>query len=99
MTITDKIYEQLRKVNDPELNVNVVDLGLVYEVKHSEEGDVWITMTLTTPGCPLHDSIVSGVKNAVSSIEGVANVDVQLVWTPAWTPERMTDEGRRQLGR
>lgn len=99
MSIMDKIYEQLRKVNDPELNINVVDLGLVYEVKHSEEGDVWITMTLTTPGCPLHDSIVSGVKNAVSSIEGIENVDVQLVWTPAWTPEKMTDEGRRLLGR
>lgn len=98
MTIMDKIYEQLRKVNDPELNINVVDLGLVYDVKHSGEGDVWITMTLTTPGCPLHDSIVGGVKNAVSTIEGIENVDVQLVWTPAWTPERMTDEGRRQLG-
>ncbi len=99
MTIIDEIYKQLRKVNDPELNINVVDLGLVYEVKHSEEGDVWITMTLTTPGCPLHDSIVSGVKNAVSSIESIENVDVQLVWSPAWTPELMTDEGRRQLGR
>lgn len=94
----DKVYQQLRKVSDPELNINVVDLGLIYDVKLSEEGDLWITMTLTTPGCPLHDSIVSGVKHAVSSIEGIENVDVQLVWSPAWSPDRMTEEGKRMLG-
>ena len=61
-------------------------------------GIVSITMTLTTPGCPLHDSIVNGVKHAVSAVEGIKNVDVDLVWSPAWTPARMTEAGRRSLG-
>ena len=98
MNQNDQIYAQLKKVNDPELNINVVDLGLIYDVTLSDDGDVSIIMTLTTPGCPLHDSIVSGVKHAVSSIEGIKNVDVDLVWSPAWTPERMTEAGRRSLG-
>lgn len=98
MTVIDEIYAQLRKVNDPELNVNVVDLGLIYDVTLSEEGQLSIIMTLTTPGCPLHDSIVNGVKHAVSTVEGVKQVDVDLVWSPAWTPERMTEAGKRSLG-
>ena len=98
MNQNDQIYAQLRKVNDPELNINVVDLGLIYDVTLSDDGDVSITMTLTTPGCPLHDSIVNGVKHAVSAVEGIKNVDVDLVWSPAWTPARMTEAGRRSLG-
>jgi len=98
MSQLDQIYEQLRKVNDPELNINVVDLGLIYDVTLSDEGNLSITMTLTTPGCPLHDSIVNGVKHAVASVDGIKDVDVDLVWSPAWTPERMTEAGRRALG-
>jgi len=98
MSQLDQIYEQLRRVNDPELNINVVDLGLIYDVTLSDEGNLSITMTLTTPGCPLHDSIVNGVKHAVASVDGIKDVDVDLVWSPAWTPERMTEAGRRALG-
>lgn len=99
MTLKEKVYEQLKRVMDPELNINVVDLGLIYEVDFPEEGEVHVTMTLTTPGCPLHDSIVSGVKYSLLDIEEISNVDVNLVWEPAWTPEKMTPEGLRALGR
>ena len=99
MTLKDKVYDQLKRVMDPELNINVVDLGLIYDVEVPEEGAVHITMTLTTPGCPLHDSIVSGVKYSLLDLEGISTVDVNLVWEPAWTPEKMTAEGLRALGR
>lgn len=99
MTLKEKVYEQLKRVMDPELNINVVDLGLIYKVDFPEEGEVHVTMTLTTPGCPLHDSIVSGVKYSLLDIEEISNVDVNLVWEPAWTPEKMTPEGLRALGR
>jgi len=99
MTIEERIYDQLRLVIDPELNINVVDLGLIYEVDVTENNYVMITMTLTTPGCPLHDSITSGVKYAVSNLEGVTDVDVILVWEPAWSPDKMTPEGMKLLGR
>lgn len=97
MNLQDLIYDQLRAVIDPELNINVVDLGLIYDVNITESNDVSIEMTLTTPGCPLHDSIVSGVKYAISSLEGVNNVEVNIVWSPPWSPDRMTAEGTRQL--
>jgi metal-sulfur cluster biosynthetic enzyme len=99
MTIEERIYDQLQLVIDPELNINVVDLGLIYEVEVTENNYVMITMTLTTPGCPLHDSITSGVKYAVSNLEGVTDVDVILVWEPAWSPDKMTPEGMKLLGR
>ncbi|RKD21706.1 FeS assembly SUF system protein [Ammoniphilus oxalaticus] len=97
MTQIEQVYDQLRKVIDPELNINVVDLGLIYDVK-LDQGKLEIAMTLTTPGCPLHDSIVNGVKYAVSTVEGVEQVDVELVWSPPWTPDHMTEAGRRALG-
>lgn len=97
MDIKDMIYTQLKGVIDPELNINVVDLGLIYEVEITDTNDIYITMTLTTPGCPLHDSITSGIKYAVSHIDGVNDVEVMLVWHPAWSPEKMTEDGRQQL--
>jgi metal-sulfur cluster biosynthetic enzyme len=99
MDLQDKILAALMKVYDPELNVNVVDLGLIYHVDFPEEGAVSVTMTLTTPGCPLHDSIVSGVKSRLEALDEIQKADVNLVWEPAWSPENMTPEGRAQLGR
>lgn len=99
MNVKEKVIEALRSVYDPELNINVVDLGLIYHVEVTEEHDVNVTMTLTTPGCPLHDSITTGVRYAVQGIEETKNVDVNLVWEPAWSPEKMTPEGLRLLGR
>ncbi|MGX1981777.1 metal-sulfur cluster biosynthetic enzyme [Thermolongibacillus altinsuensis] len=97
MGMKEKIIEQLRYVIDPELGINVVDLGLIYDITVNE-GNVSILMTLTTPGCPLHDSIVGGVKRALLDIEGIKDVDVQITWNPPWTPERMSEEALRQLG-
>ncbi|MDF0726995.1 metal-sulfur cluster assembly factor [Cytobacillus sp. S13-E01] len=96
MTTVEKIYDELKCVIDPELNINVVDLGLIYEVNETN-GDVVIKMTLTTPGCPLHDSIVSGVKYAVSEVKEVNSIDVEVVWAPAWSPDRMSEEAKKQL--
>jgi len=91
------ILTALKHVLDPEIGVNIVDLGLVYEVK-VENGDVYIKMTMTTPGCPLHESISKGAEEAVRQLPGIESVKVDLVWEPAWTPERMSDWARKQLG-
>lgn len=97
MELKDKIREQLKQVIDPELNINVVDLGLIYEIIIKENNDVYIEMTLTTPGCPLHDSITSGVKHAVSHLEEVNDVEVLIVWHPTWSPDRMSPVAMKQL--
>ncbi|MEH7437166.1 metal-sulfur cluster assembly factor [Neobacillus drentensis] len=99
MNVKEKVLEALKSVYDPELNINVVDLGLIYNVEVSDEADVIITMTLTTPGCPLHDSITTGVRYCVQGLEETRNVEVNLVWEPAWSPEKMTPEGLKLLGR
>jgi metal-sulfur cluster biosynthetic enzyme len=92
------IYEALHEIYDPELGVNVVDLGLVYGIDVSEDGFVTITMTLTTPGCPMHESLSEGVGVALADVPGVTGGEIQLVWEPAWEPSRMSEEGRRMLG-
>ncbi len=97
MELLEKIKNELKNVYDPELNINVVDLGLIYNVEINNDADVEITMTLTTPGCPLHDSIERGVRYQIGGLEEVRSVNVHLVWEPAWTPERMTPEGLKQL--
>ncbi len=98
MLTPEEIKSHLRSVLDPELGVNIVDLGLLYNIECTEEGIVNIRMTLTTPGCPLHDSITGGVKTVLGSVPGVTGVEVEVVWSPPWTPERMTDAARKQLG-
>ena len=79
--------------------MNVVDLGLLYHVDITEDANAKITMTLTTPGCPLHDSITKGVRFCVEGIEETRNVEVNLVWEPATSPDKMTDAGKSYLGR
>ncbi|ETI70038.1 metal-sulfur cluster assembly factor [Neobacillus vireti] len=99
MNLKEKVLNELKTVYDPELNINVVDLGLIYNVEIADDADVTITMTLTTPGCPLHDSITKGVRYCVEGIEETRNVEVNLVWEPAWSPDKMTAEGKSYLGR
>lgn len=99
MNLKEVVLNELKSVYDPELNINVVDLGLIYDVEVTDEADINVTMTLTTPGCPLHDSITSGVRYCVEGIEATRNVAVNLVWEPAWSPEKMTPEGLKLLGR
>jgi metal-sulfur cluster biosynthetic enzyme len=98
----DLVREELKKVIDPELFVNVVDLGLIYvvDIDEREDGqsDVKVEMTLTSPMCPAGPQLIAQSKQVVSRIEGVADVDIKVVMEPAWSPDRMTEEARDQLG-
>jgi metal-sulfur cluster biosynthetic enzyme len=87
----------LQQVIDPELGCNIIDLGLVYSLE-IDKTKVTVKMTLTTPGCPMHESIAYGVQMALLNLEGIEDVEVQLVWDPPWNPAMMTDTGRAQLG-
>jgi metal-sulfur cluster biosynthetic enzyme len=91
------ILETLRQVVDPEIDCNIVDLGLIYGTR-IEGGKVTIQMTLTTQGCPMHESIAWGVKNALRSLEAVEEAEVEIVWDPPWHPAMMTDYGRARVG-
>ncbi len=97
-TACKQVYEALHEVYDPELGVNLVDLGLIYDVTIKEDGFVTITMTLTTPGCPIHEAIGEGVSAALQDVPGLTSGEIQLVWEPPWDPSRMTEEGKRELG-
>jgi metal-sulfur cluster biosynthetic enzyme len=91
------VLEALRQVVDPELNCNLVDLGLVYSTE-IQDGHVRVVMTLTTAGCPMHESLVEGVRTALLALDGVREVTVEVVWDPPWNPAMMTPEGRVRLG-
>lgn len=93
----DAILSALRTVKDPELNVNVVDLGLVYTVQ-SRETEIDVEMTLTTPACPAGPEILRNAVAALEKIEGVSKANVKLVMSPPWSPDRMSDEARDELG-
>lgn len=93
----ETLIQALKTVIDPELNVNVVDLGLVYSVQ-TEEDRVAVEMTLTSPACPMGPEILRNTVAALEKLEGVAKADVRLVMSPPWTPDRMTDEARDELG-
>lgn len=92
-----KILEALRQVIDPELDCNIVDLGLIYGIQ-IDDSKVTIKMTLTTPGCPMHESIAMGVQAALLNLDAVSEVVIDLVWDPPWNPAKMTSAGRAQLG-
>src|SRR5215510_2182276 len=92
-----QVLEKLRQVLDPELGCNIVDLGLVYSV-HLDGGNVRVVMTLTTPGCPMHEMLRFGAENALLSLDGVEDVTVELVWDPPWNPLMMTEAGRELTG-
>jgi FeS assembly SUF system protein len=94
----DKIEAALRTVFDPEIPVNIFDLGLVYEIKIEDNGKVKITMTLTAPACPAAGEIVHDVQMKVEEIEGVMDCHVQLTFDPPWTKEMMTEEAKLELG-
>ena len=93
----DDIRKALRQVKDPEINLSVIDLGLVYDVE-IDEGDVDIKMTLTSPGCPSGPEMLADVDRVVRALDGVTNVNVELVWEPYWTPERIDPKVRSFLG-
>lgn len=92
------LIEALRTVVDPELFVNVVDLGLIYNIEQGDEGKVQVDMTLTSPACPAGPQLVSQAKQALEKVDGVSEATIKLVMSPPWSPERMTDEAKDQLG-
>jgi len=94
----EQVYSVLRKCMDPEIPVNIVDLGLIYGVNINDSNDVNIEMTMTTRGCPLHDTLVSDVKRYIGKINGVGNINVSIVWDPPWNIERMDPSVREKLG-
>ena len=94
---TNEIFEVLKGVIDPEIGINIVDLGLVYDVRIIEK-EIVVTMTLTTPGGPMHSSISEWVEKVITQLEPGAKVIVNLVWEPRWTPELMSSEAKRELG-
>ena len=98
----DEVLTALKDCYDPEIPVNIVDLGLIYNVRiqpaPEEKQDVAIDMTLTAPGCPAHSMISEQVKSRLERIEAVRNAQVNVVWEPQWTPERLSPAARKQLG-
>ncbi|MCH9014902.1 MAG: DUF59 domain-containing protein [Gemmatimonadetes bacterium] len=93
----EEIKTVLRSVKDPELDLNIIDLGLVYDVEN-KDGDVAVKMTLTSPGCPAGPEIVGDVERSISALDGIKSVDVEIVWEPYWTPERIDPRVREFLG-
>ncbi len=94
----EPILNALRSVYDPEIPVNIYDLGLIYRVNIDDEGAVEVDMTLTAPGCPVAGEIPGWVADAISPVPGVKTVDVEIVWDPPWDMSRMSDEARLELG-
>jgi metal-sulfur cluster biosynthetic enzyme len=99
MTMPDQeaLVSALKKVKDPELNVNVIDLGLVYSIQ-SQDDQVDVEMTLTSPACPAGPEILRNAVSALEQLDGVAKANVRLVMSPPWTPDRMSDAARDELG-
>ena len=97
MITEDMVYEALKDCYDPEIPVNIVDLGLVYDIS-VEDDKVGVKMTLTTQGCGMGDMIAEDVKGRIRVIDGVADASVELVWDPVWNPSMMSDEARQKLG-
>ncbi|MEP7059378.1 MAG: iron-sulfur cluster assembly protein [Actinomycetota bacterium] len=97
-SLHDQVVTALKQVYDPELGINVVDLGLVYSVEVSESGDVDVTYTLTTMGCPIGPMIEDQMRSFVQAVEGVGEVRPEMVLRPPWSPEMMSEEAKASLG-
>ncbi|MEP0189319.1 MAG: SUF system Fe-S cluster assembly protein [Erythrobacter sp.] len=92
------VVDALKEIYDPEIPVNIYDLGLIYGVDVDEDADATITMTLTTPHCPVAETMPGEVELRASSVPGIRDAEVNLVWDPPWSPEKMSDEARLELG-
>ena len=96
--LKERIVETLKSIYDPEIPVDIYELGLIYDVEVSADGDALVTMTLTTPHCPVAESMPAEVEMRVLSVPGVRDAEVKLVWDPPWDPSKMSDEARLELG-
>ncbi len=94
----DEIITALKTVEDPELGVNIIDLGLVYRIDVDDDGDIQLYMTLTSPGCPAGPEIKGGVQSALTAMDGINNVNIQFVFNPPWSPAMMSNEAKDELG-
>ncbi len=96
--LKSSVIDALKSVYDPEIPVDIYELGLIYDIEISEDGDAIVTMTLTTPHCPVAESMPSEVELRVLSVPGIRDAEVKLVWDPPWDPSKMSDEARLELG-
>ena len=96
--LTDDLIEALKTVYDPEIPVDIYELGLIYKVDVSDDRDVLVEMTLTAPGCPVAGEMPGWVENAVGAVEGVSGVEVKMTFDPPWTPDRMSEEAQIAVG-
>lgn len=96
--LKDRIIQRLRTIHDPEIPLNIYELGLIYEIDINEDKDVLIVMTLTAPNCPVAESLPIEVEEAIKQTEGVNNVQVQITFEPAWSMDKLSDEAKLELG-
>jgi FeS assembly SUF system protein len=97
-SIRDQVIEKIRTVYDPEIPVNVYDIGLIYEIEEKAEGRIHIRMTLTSPNCPVAETLPLDVQAAAESVDGVAGAEVDVVWDPPWGPDMMSEAAQLELG-
>ena len=97
MTLKEKIIEEIRKIYDPELPVNIYELGLIYDIKIENNNVAKVIMTLTTPNCPVAESLPKEVKDSIMQVEGIKKVDLDLVWDPPWNKDMMSDAAKLEL--
>jgi len=97
MELKEKIIEEIKKIYDPEIPVNIYDLGLIYDIKVEDKNTAKIKMTLTSPNCPVAESLPKEVKDGIMQVEGIENVDLDLVWEPPWDKDRMSEAAKLEL--
>jgi len=97
MDLKEKIIEEIKKIYDPEIPVNIYDLGLIYDIKVEDKNTAKIKMTLTSPNCPVAESLPKEVKDGIMQVEGIDNVDLDLVWDPPWNQTMMTEAAKLEL--
>ena len=97
MELKEKIIEEIKKIYDPEIPVNIYDLGLIYDIKVEDKNIAKIKMTLTSPNCPVAESLPKEVKDGIMQVEGIDNVDLDIVWDPPWDKGRMSEAAKLEL--
>ena len=97
MNLKDKAIAEIKKIYDPEIPVNIYELGLIYDIQVDKENNVKINMTLTSPNCPVAESLPNEVKNSIINIKGVNKVDLELVWDPPWDKSMMSESAKLEL--
>ena len=97
MSLKEKVISEIKKIYDPEIPVNIYELGLIYKIEISKENKVNVDMTLTSPNCPVAESLPKQVKDIIMKVEGVSDVDLKLVWEPPWDKDKMSEAAKLEL--